>query len=316
MLGTFNEKNILLHGFMSGKCVISVLFCMVFSLQAQSTKSSDSWAFGMRNRLEGSSVHLSNWVAGGQNAISLNGYHLSYMRYKSSSLRWNTQLRLNYGVIRQEDAALQKTSDEISLLSQFGYDLLPNHRETLYSSVLLHFKTQFTRGYAKESEAVTSDFLAPAYLSLSLGLDYKPSAFFSFSYAPLGLKGTLVRNAQLAAAGAFGIKPTTDAEGLRLEVGTQVLGNYTQEFSERLSISSALLLFTNYQHDFGTIDVDWDNVLLFKLNEWLSTGLQVQLRYDKDIRTEAGEPARLQIKQVYGLNFVISLGTLPEDDKS
>ena len=56
-------------------------------------------------------------------------------------------------------------------------------------------------------ENYISKFMAPGYLMVSLGIDWKPKEYFSIMISPLTSKITFVNDDQLAAIGAFGVDP-------------------------------------------------------------------------------------------------------------
>src|SRR3546814_4615805 len=69
--------------------------------------------------------------------------------------------------------------------------------------------------YSKDNDRTkVSNFLAPAYVTTSLGLDYKPSKAFSLLLSPLAGKITLVLDQELADQGRFGVeKAVLDTAG-------------------------------------------------------------------------------------------------------
>lgn len=70
---------------------------------------------------------------------------------------------------------------------------------------------------------VISDFLAPAYLSLALGLDYKPSDWLSVFLSPATGRATFVNNQMLANDGQFGVTAAVrDANGAIIEPGKKM----------------------------------------------------------------------------------------------
>lgn len=70
-----------------------------------------------------------------------------------------------------------------------------------------------------------SDIFAPAYLLLTLGMDYMPNPYFSAFIALLAAKITFVNDPVLSAAGAFGATP---GEKSRTEIGGYVRAIYTK----------------------------------------------------------------------------------------
>src|SRR4030043_427071 len=61
-------------------------------------------------------------------------------------------------------------------------------------------------GLANYSIAI-SKFMAPGYINLSIGMDYKPSENFNVYFGPLSGKVTFVLDDTLSHYGAFGLEP-------------------------------------------------------------------------------------------------------------
>src|SRR5688500_10621521 len=131
-----------------------------------------------------------------------------------------------YGMVKLNDQDAQKSDDKIELNSKYGYDAYKN----IWSyTLLLNAKTKFAPGYNYPNDSVKiSDFAAPAYVLLALGMDYKPVDYFSVFISPLTAKFTIVTDQDLADAGAFGVDPatyndigqkTSDGENIRSEFG-------------------------------------------------------------------------------------------------
>ena len=69
-------------------------------------------------------------------------------------------------------------------------------------------------------------------------------------------------------------------------------------------------LFTPYDKDFGNIDVNWDMMIAFKINKFLTTTLTTNLIYDDDIKTRESEGnkqgAKVQFREVLGFGLAYS----------
>ena len=68
-----------------------------------------------------------------------------------------------------------------------------------------------------------------------------------------------------------------------------------------------LTLFTSYDKNFGNIDVNWDMMIAFKINKFLSTTLTTNLVYDDNIKTRDDQGnihgAKVQFREVLGLGL-------------
>lgn len=228
-------------------------------------------------------------------------------------MTWENSLDMGYGMIKQspdlkeEPADFRKSDDKINLVTKWGYKI-KNDNDQWYFSGLLDFRTQFDVGLNADDEII-SQFMAPGYLTVGLGVDYKYSDKLSFNYIPLTGKMTFVRNDSLAGIGAFGVDP---GKNFRAELGSFLRVKFKKEVIKNVNLDTRLELFSNYMKDFGTVDVNWQNTIVMKINEVLSANWYTQLIYDKDIKTtnEDGSvgDAKIQWKSVFGVGLSYNFG--------
>jgi len=275
------------------------------------------WQFGGSFGLNFNQSHFSNWAAGGQDAISTTGVTSLFATYTSDRSHWQTNLDLAYGLLRQNGNPFIKTDDRIDLLSKYGYQL---DNENFYITGLLNFRTQFAPGYAvvngRYEGPRVSDFMAPAFSIASLGLDYMPNDKFSAYIAPVASKTTIVTVEGLAPA--FGLEA---GDTYRLEFGSFARMQYRNEVFENVNLLTRLDLFSNYLDNPENVDVNWETLITFKVNKWLSTTLTTQVIYDDDVKfgaipaeivdEEVIAPAvegsaRTQFRQIFALGITFS----------
>lgn len=309
-----------------------LVVCMIalgytgFSQDATATESSDTtyWKKGGLASLTFTQVSLTNWAAGGDNSVSLNGFFTTYADYQRDKIIWKNVVEMGYGLIRQgsDEAEFEKTDDRFNVITEFGYKI---SGDKLFWSSLLDFRTQFDRGLDSEGNTI-SKFFSPAYLIVATGLQWNPDPSFSLSYSPIGGKFTFVMDQELANAGAFGVDPGFFDEDLgrftslgsksRAELGSFVKASFNKEVVENVKFETRLELFANYLQDFGNIDVNWQNLLVMKVNGFLTVNWQTQLIYDDDIKIDefnsAGELVsrgpRTQFKSVFGVGLAYNFG--------
>jgi hypothetical protein len=161
------------------------------------------------------------------------------------------------------------------------------------------YRSQFSPGYNYKGDSIVgtarSDFNSPGYIQLALGLDYKPTNYFSATFAPLAGKVTLVNRQYLADEGAYGVeKAVLDTAGrivthgkrARLEFGGRIILKFKKDIFKNVNLDSYLDLFSNYGHNPGNIDVVFNNLLTFKINKYFTANIISQILYDDEVITK------------------------------
>jgi opacity protein-like surface antigen len=298
---------------------ISTIAAISSSSMAQDAAAVDtSWKTGGIIGLNFTQVSLSNWAAGGQNSISGIALFNYYANYSKGKNIWDNSIDLGYGLTQNGDADPIKSEDKIDLATKYGRYAFKHW----YYSALLGFKSQFTPGYNYPDDSTKiSNFLAPAYITLALGMDYKPNDNFSVMIAPITGRIIIVNDQDLADAGAYGVDPAEynelfekvkDGEKMRTEFGASIRALYKKDIIENVNLQTKLELFSNYLEDPQNIDVNWEVLISMKVNKYITATLATQLIYDDNtiiavdnnsdgIIDEAGP--RTQFKEVLGVGF-------------
>lgn len=290
-----------------------ILLLSVFSVMAQKSDTT-YWTKGGLNSLTFSQVSLTNWAAGGQSSVAVNGSAALYGDYKKGRMTWENSLNIAYGVIQQGEADFTKSDDLLNFVTKYGHQIKKGDTRWFFSG-LLDFRTQFTKGYATaEQDTAISTFLAPGYLLVGAGIDFKPSAKLSINYVPVTGKFTFVTDEKLSKAGAYGVDPGKKS---RAELGSYLRFVFKDEILTNVNLESRLELFSNYVENFGNIDVNWQNGLVMKVNKFLTANFFTQLLYDDDIDIEIDnnndgiideKGPRVQFKSVLGIGLAWNIG--------
>ncbi|MFH0757095.1 MAG: DUF3078 domain-containing protein [Bacteroidota bacterium] len=289
---------------MKNKTLTIIAFLVTGTLFAQDPANVDTlWKVSGVTSLNLSQLSLSNWAAGGENSLSGNVLFKISPDYDNGSLSWDNDLTLGFGLVKQGNDPSRKSDDQINLSSKVGYKASKNWS---YSG-LVSFKTQFAEGYddpGADNRLKISNLMAPAYLNISAGMDYKPIEGFSMFISPLTGKVTFVLDEDLSTLGAFGVPA---GEKVRGEFGGYIKLAYKKEILKNVTLDTRIDLFTNYLENPQYVDVNWDLLLTFKVNEYISASLITQLIYDHDIKFGPGlDEARVQFKELFGLGLSYS----------
>lgn len=293
------------------KHILLVAFLMAaITVQAQDADSvivekQGSWGVNLAN------VGLSNWAGGGESSLAIGTVFNTSIKKTKGKSTWLNQVDFALGGAKVGEQGFRKTDDAIILLTQYSERLNKN----LSWSLTGILRTQLLVGNTFAADPVNageeivnkiSNFMAPGYLSVNLGLDRQVNKHLNISFAPAAGKFTFVSDDDLSAVGAYGVDP---GEKFRAEFGTNFLAVLNIPIMENISFRSNLNFFTAYD-SFGNVDTNWETLLVMKVNKWFNATLGTQLIYDDDIliQQEDGSASReIQFKHVlnFGVNFAL-----------
>ncbi|MFW5701741.1 MAG: DUF3078 domain-containing protein, partial [Bacteroidota bacterium] len=260
-----------------------LIFIIAVPISAQETPDTAKYEFGGFLQLNMNQLALINWAKGGDQSISgVSRVNLFY-NCKSKDYSWENNFDLGYGLMTSEEYPMRKTEDKIDLNSKFGKNAFENF---LYT-VIFNFKSQFAPGYKyPDDTTMVSNLFSPAYVILSIGMDYQPGDDFSLYFSPISGKAIIVTDQQLANRGAFGVeKAKLDTAGnvvvpgknARFDFGWYLTAKLKKEIMEDVTIQSKLELFNDYTaKDPGNrlnIDVDWETQFRLKVNDYISANI-------------------------------------------
>lgn len=285
------------------RILIILLIIPAFLSAQEEPDTVKHWKGGGKTAFNFSQVSLTNWAGGGENSISGTFLFNAFLNYTKNKSAWENTFDVGYGLTKQGDENLVKTEDRVQFISKYGYQA----SQRWFYTALADFKTQMDLGYKDppENTIMTSKFMSPAYLLLSLGMDYKPNENFSMYLSPLTSKMTFVNDEALSNQGAYGVDP---GDNLRSEFGASVKSIFQKEnIIENVNFKTKLNLFSNLIDHPERVDVEWETIFDFKVNDYLSANLSTTLLYDHDINymDEDGveHGPRVQFKQLFGFGI-------------
>lgn len=249
----------------------------------------------------------SNWAAGGQNSMAGVGSGNLALSYTKNKWSWDNTLGVSYGLMVQDELGRSKTDDRLELASKLGY----RAAKSWYYTFLVQFRTQFDKGYRsypvsdEDRWDYISRFMAPGYLTISIGMDYNPNPNFSLFLSPISMQATYVQSIRLASLGSYGVEPGKKS---LIQYGGFIKAIYQKKMVEdRVLFGTKLELFANWESKPQNVDVNWEVNIDFKVSKWLSTKLYTQMIYDDDIRIPDADGnlkgPKLQLREVLGIGI-------------
>lgn len=260
-----------------------------------------AWVLKGVTGLNMSQTAMDNWSAGGENSIAGNAYLNASLTHKKGNWLWVTNMVLDYGLSKTKSQGMRKSSDKIGLSTQLGYST----DNVWFYTLMGDLNTQFAKGYDyPDKEHQISNFFAPAYSNIALGMEWRPKSNYSLLLSPVSTKMTFVTDDYLSDLGAFGVDP---GDHFKIEGGAFVKARAELPVMENVNLITTADFFTPYSKDFGNIDVNWDVLISMKINKVLSATINTTLKYDNDVKTfddnGVKKGAKVQFKEVLGIGL-------------
>ncbi len=260
------------------------------------------WKYNGIASLNFSQTSLSNWSAGGDNAVAANAIFNGNLKYRKGNWLWSTLLGLEYGLTKTKSGGNQKATDKIALNTQLGYST----DNKWFYTIMADFQTQFAKGYNyPNKDEYISKFMAPAYSNISAGIELRPKdADYTVYFSPAAGKFTFVNDDFLSDNGFFGVDP---GDKFRAEFGTYLRATYQKVIMENVKLMTDVNFFTAYDDSFGNVDVDWNMLINMKINKYLNANITTSLKYDDDVKAINDDGVKkgpkVQFKEIIGIGI-------------
>ncbi len=252
-------------------CLLASFTMISFAQEATEEKKDTLWTPRGVVGINLSQVAFDNWSQGGQNSLSFTFFSLLGLDYIGDPWKWRNGLKFAYGRTKIGDEEYRTNDNEIffesTLIYHTGWAVSP------YAG--LTARTAVTKGfdYSVVPSVQIVDFMDPFYLTEALGFIYDRIPNFSTRLG-IGMKQTW--------ADQFAIKYTDDADTtngidkFKNETGIESVTEYKWEFMENMAYLTSLRLFGTFD-DLSIWDVRWDNLIVAKVNDYISVSFNVLL---------------------------------------
>lgn len=299
----FSLRATLLGIFCLTICLTTPLFAQPGAddiLKASPAMDTTGWTVKGNFGINFTSIGLSNWASGGDNATSILGLLNFTANYRTKTFAWDNAAEFGYGLTwLGPNPSARKSDDRIIIVSKAGLVAAENLRWTGF----LEFRTQFTIGedYSKpvgNEERKISNLFAPAFLTTALGITWKPVDYMSILVAPVTGRFVFVGDPDLARRGAFGVAAgQTSLANLGALVNVQL----KRDIWENVNLGTRLNIFSPYSN-FTMPIINWENLIILKVNKFLNVSLAGDLIYGVPVPNSTN---LLQLRGIAAIGFAL-----------
>ncbi len=258
------------------------------------------WKFSGSGKMDVAQMWADNWAKGAQNNITGLCILAGNAKYKKKKVLWTSDLTYHYGFIKAGEKPLRKNEDKIKISSNFNFYAAKN----LYYSFSVTTQTQLFEGYKyeKDTSYLVSDWSAPLYHTMAIGLNYYPVKQLSVFFSPITGRITYVKDTSVINQRHYGIDGD---KKFKSEPGIILKSHLNWNISKNISIVSKLDIFSSYK-DIKTQNIEWETSFTFKFNNYISTRLHTNLIYDPDVRIKDDNGKSftpVQFKEIISIGF-------------
>lgn len=241
-----------------------------------------------------------NWGAGGVNSLALGGQFSYKTDYTKGDKNFVSEVIMQYGKLKNKDQMARKTNDRIFWDNKVALKL----SKSWYFFGSLNFESQFDMGYSfskdaqgNEKRTLLSKFMAPGYLTESMGFEYKPVKHFFIRIGTGTARQTFVLDTTLYKTNSknFGVD---HGKSFRNELAFQIVSSFDKEIAKNLILKSRYAMFANYEK-LSRIDNRLDVTLTANVNRVIYVSLSGIILYDDDTATKVQASQGMSFGLVY-----------------
>lgn len=270
------------------------------------------WIPSFESSIQLSQSHVSdNWYKGGSSNLNLYMRTYGAMTYLRGKIKWKNELedKLSlYSMDKSEGASgrgYRVADDQIRLRSNFGLKAISGWYYTLDAEA----RSQLLTTYKGDTNEVQSAPLSPLTVNIGLGMRfdlisksrriYKRKLTLAMNVAPISYtyRSTIRDDIDLARHGL------TPHKLYYHRIGSTLRASMQWDINMNVSWTTRLYFNTSYTN----IEAEWENTLDMKIGRYLSTRINLQLRYDDAARPSNGWNKYLQYNELLSFGFSYKL---------
>jgi len=234
------------------------------------------------------SAFTGNYSAGGVSAIALGSNFDFKAEYNKKPEDFTTELNLLYGISKNQGEGARKTNDRIFFDNKLATQLSKNW--LFFGS--LTFESQFTAGYNytnpdgtnAQNPYLISNFMAPGYLTESLGFEYKPNKWFDLRIGTGTARQTFVLDTTIHRNQPANYGVPIDHTFYN-QLAVQVVAGIDKDLTKTIHLNLRYALFIPYIQPLAYTSHRIDGILTAKVTRLIAFTVNGTFLYDKNTST-------------------------------
>ena len=277
------------------KIVISLFILPTLIYSQENQEQEEIWKKQIITGFIINQVSYSNWVKGGENALSWTANVDIRFEKDDTKANWSTVGKFAFGQTKQQNLELRKSVDKIDVSSVYTY----KYKKTLSPFFGVSMLTQFATGYdySKTPKVPKSNFFDPVYLEQSAGAGFLFTPFFN---TRIGIAIREIVSKSYAKWGYTDNPDTPEIEKYKIEKGITSVTTFYKEIAENLLVDSKLEMFSKLD-GIKNVDIKFENTITAQIVKYIAVKFVMLLYYDRDISKI------IQTKQTLGMGFTFNL---------
>jgi hypothetical protein len=247
------------------------------------------------------SAFSNNYSAGGVNSIALGSNVVYHTEYNKAPFSYVSELNLTYGIAKNKGQGKRKTNDRI----YFDNKLASQLSKHWYFFGSLTFESQFDKGFnyvdqgnGKFNSQLISNFMAPGYLTESIGFEYKPAPFFDLRLGTGTARQTFVNDTTI-----YHNQPSNYGvpigHRVKNDLAFQLVGLFDKDLMKNIHLNARYALFIPYGESPKFITHRIDAVLSARVNRLINVTINGTMLYDRHTADAAQGTEGLALGMLY-----------------
>jgi len=251
------------------------------------------------------SAFSNNYSAGGVNSVALGTNFIYHTEYNKAPFSYVSELNLTYGISKIRGQGKRKTNDRI----YFDNKLASQLSKHWYFFGALTFESQFDKGYnyaytnpvtgiPSNSPVLISNFMAPGYLTESIGFEYKPVPYFDLRLGTGTARQTFVldRNIIRYQPDNYGVD---SLHTVKNDLAFQVVALFDKDITKNIHLNTRYALFIPYGQSFEYVTHRLDLVLSARVNRLINVTINGTVLYDRHTARDVQGTEGLALGVIY-----------------